>query len=161
MLKLDNRQLQALCQDAQSLPRRRKNLNVHSDMADTVQRLFIAMQPDSYVRPHRHVEVEKTETFVVVHGEFEILIFESNGCLQERVFLSDKDGGVRLVVIPPGIWHTVIARQVDSIFFEVKQGPYQALSDKDFAAWAPLEQSSTVNVFMEWLRHAEIGDVPL
>jgi len=46
-------QLDQLKGEAASAQRRRSNLNVHAGLDANVQRLFIATQPDTYMRPHR------------------------------------------------------------------------------------------------------------
>ena len=47
--------------------------------------------------------------------------------------------GVRAVELAGAQWHTVLALAPDSVLFEVKPGPYRALEDKDFPAWAAPE----------------------
>jgi len=158
MIKLlDKKLLNELGQEAESLPRRRKNLNLHHSFKSPVQKLFNAMQVDSYVRPHRHPEEEKTELFIAVRGRFAALIFDENGTVTEHIEFS-PDGEVFGAEIKPNTWHTVIALEDGSVFFEVKQGPYTPLSDKDFAAWAPEETSAAVKEFMNWLHHARPGE---
>lgn len=158
MIKLlDKQLLDTLSREAEDLPRRRKNLNLHHSLQDPAQKLFNAMQTDSYVRPHRHPEPKKTELFIAVRGRFAALVFDDNGSLIERIDFS-PDGEVFGAEVKPDTWHTVIALEDGSVFFEVKQGPYAPLSDKDFAAWAPEENSTTVREFMNWLRHARPGE---
>ena len=41
-------------QQAQQSPRQRANCNLHPQLDDPIQRLAIAMEPGTYVRPHRH-----------------------------------------------------------------------------------------------------------
>ncbi len=159
MLYVDDAQLDRLAQEAAGLPRRRKNLNLHADLADKVQRLFIAMQPGSYVRPHRHTGATKTELFMVIRGGFDIFIFSEMGEVLERYELRAEGPG-RVLEMPPGTWHTVLAQTDGSIFFEVKQGPFTPLSDKDFAGWAPEEGAAEVMEFVQWLQHAQVGERP-
>jgi len=158
MLSLLNRTLlDELNQAAQALPRRRKNLNLHQSLDEPLQKLFNAMQADSYVRPHRHPEATKTELFIAIQGRFAALIFDDHGKVTERIEFS-PGGDVFGAEIKPGTWHTVIALQDGSVFFEVKQGPYTPLSDKDFAGWAPAENTREVNVYLDWLRQAGPGE---
>jgi cupin fold WbuC family metalloprotein len=46
---------------------------------------------------------------------------------------------LRGVDLPPGIWHTILPRTPRVVCFEVKPGPWQAATDKEFAPWAPAE----------------------
>ena len=54
MKKLSEDLFQELVQKALSSPRKRTHYNLHDDLGDPVQRLCVAMEPGSYVRPHRH-----------------------------------------------------------------------------------------------------------
>lgn len=154
---LDNKLFDELIRQADALPRRRKNLNLHQSLDEPVQKLFNAMQADSYVRPHRHPEKEKTELFIAVRGRFAALIFDRDGVVTERIEFS-AGGDTLGAEIKPDTWHTVIALEDNSVFFEVKQGPYTAMSDKDFASWAPDENTAEVGSFMQWMRLAKPGE---
>ena len=59
-------QLQGQAEDS---GRRRAHMNVHETLDANVQRLFIATEPDTYIRPHRHSEEHKWEFFTVLSGE--------------------------------------------------------------------------------------------
>lgn len=154
---LDNKLLESLVSEASTVPRRRKNLNLHNSLDEPVQKLFNAMQSDSYVRPHRHPEPEKTELFVAVQGKFAALIFDDSGVVTQRIEFS-AGGDVFGAEIQPDTWHTVIALEDGSVFFEVKQGPYSPLSDKDFASWAPVEGTEPARQFLAGLHHLQMGD---
>ena len=65
--------LDQLKEDAASAKRRRSHLNVHAELDANVQRLFIATQPDTYMRPHRHPEAHKWEFFIVLQGKIDLL----------------------------------------------------------------------------------------
>ena len=53
--------------------------------------------------------------------------------------------------IHAGVFHTLIALEADSVVFEVKQGPYEKASDKDFSPWAPKEGTSEAKAYLEQL----------
>lgn len=148
-----------LSEAASASPRRRANANVHTDAQSSVQRLFITLEPDSYVRPHRHSEPDKWEFFWMVKGKIAFLIFDDDGALTERHIL-EASGAVQGLEIPAGTWHSVLALDSAATFFEVKQGPYIPVSDKDFATWAPAEGDTGVMAFMETLRELQPGDKP-
>ena len=140
--------LDALSVAAGATPRRRLNLNLHADYADPCQRLFNAVEPDSYLRPHRHTDPPKPECFVVVRGRFHLLIFADDGTVIERVELSPA-GPVVAVDVPAGAWHAIVALETGSIFFETKPGPYTPLTDKDFASFAPPEGSAEAGEYLK------------
>jgi cupin fold WbuC family metalloprotein len=130
--------LDDLSRAAQVAPRRRLNLNLHADFADPCQRMFNAVEPASYIRPHRHTDPPKAECFVAIRGRFRLLIFDDAGRIVDRVEISPV-GPVVAADVPVGMWHSLVALEPGSIFFEIKPGPYAPLTDKDFAPWAPVE----------------------
>jgi len=148
--------LDELSRAACASPRRRLNLNLHGDYADPCQRLFNAVEPDSYLRPHRHSEPRKPECFVAVRGRFHLLIFDDAGMVTERIEISPA-GPVVAADVPPGAWHAIVAIESGSIFFETKPGPYTPLTDKDFAPWAPAEGSFEAAGYLEKLRESASG----
>ena len=64
----DHKVLDELSRQAAESPRRRKNLNLHDNYQEPCQRLFNAVEPGSYVRPHRHSDPHKPECIMVVRG---------------------------------------------------------------------------------------------
>ena len=153
---IDNELLAALSKTAQSSPRLRKNHNIHSQLDDPVQRLFNAMEPDTYVRPHRHQGDDRWEFFQIVSGSATVLTFEPDGKVLEKIVLSQKGPNVA-IEIPGNTWHTIASLQSGTVLFEIKKGPYQPVSDKDFAVWAPAEGESAAEQFVQWLVEAEPG----
>jgi len=151
--------LSNLSHAAASLPRRRKNLNLHPVLEDPVQRLFNAMAPGTYVRPHRHDRPNGWEIMLAVRGAFSILIFDDAGAVLERIDLGAAHGATA-VEIPARAWHTVVVMDPDTVMFEVKPGPYSPLGDKDFAAWAPLEGEAGTERFVAWYEAAVPGEKP-
>ena len=159
MKLFDQALLDELVMKAKASPRLRANHNVHEDLHEPVQRLFIAIEPGSYVRPHLHPEAEKWEFFLVLRGKLAVLLFDEKGVVLRREVLS-ATGPLRGFEIPPNTWHCVVALESGSVFFEVKQGPYIPMSDKGFAAWAPKEGESGSETFTRWMAHAQVGDSP-
>ena len=52
------------------------------------------------------------------------------------------------VEIPPNVWHTVLAKQENSILLEVKEGPFVSDKAKEIALWAPRDGSAEVAGFL-------------
>lgn len=144
-----------LCQSARTSPRQRAHHNLHPTLDASVQRLCIALQPETYVRPHRHSESNKWEQLVVLEGAVSVLICGPEGQLLERIEMSAS--GTRMLEIPAFTWHTLICQVSDTLVFEVKEGPYAPASDKDFAQWAPPEGAVEVARFREWWRGLQVG----
>jgi cupin fold WbuC family metalloprotein len=138
--------LAALVEQARTSRRRRMNFNLHRTPADPIQRLLNAAEPTTYVRPHRHA-AGRQELTLVLRGSADILLFGDDGALAERVTLS---GDGSLVEIPGGCWHAAIVRLPGTILLEVKPGPYDAKTDKEFAAWAPAEGEAAGDALRQW-----------
>ena len=100
--------LDALSAEAIRLPRRRKNLNVHPVLEDPVQRLFNALEPGTYARPHRHARDHGWELMVVVRGAFSVLHFDDAGRVLARADPHAGDGDYA-VEIPAHAWHSVVS----------------------------------------------------
>jgi cupin fold WbuC family metalloprotein len=146
---VDERQLVELLEQAASANRRRSHLLLHADHQDQVQRLLIALEPDSYVRPHVHSE--QWEMLVLLHGRLDVLIFSPEAELVRRLAMSVA---APVVQIPRGTWHGAVARSA-SVVMEVKPGPYRAT---EFAAWAPEEGAPTAPALVDWAGSASVGD---
>ena len=152
-------ELDRLCQAAAASPRRRRNLNLHPVLEDPIQRLFNAMEPGTYVRPHRHARAEGWEVMLALRGAFAILVFDPSGTVLERVDLSPSRGAFA-IEIPAYTWHTAVVLAPETLLFEVKPGPYSPVEDKDFADWAPQEGEGAAAAFVMWYERARPGDRP-
>lgn len=142
--------------DAQDSPRKRVNLNVHSDLSEPIQRLFISVAPGTYVRPHRHNRKDKFEFFLVVSGSLELLIFNDDGKLESR-YLLNASGEVKGLEIPSGTFHTVLPGDAPATFLEVKPGPYEPVEADELAPWAPKEGDEGVASFLTALSSLQVG----
>ena len=131
---IDEHLIDSVTEEALASPRLRMNRNFHESPDDPVQRMLNAVQPGSYLRPHRHPDRE--ELFLLLRGAVRILIFENDGTLRESFVLAPelKSYGV---TIPYGHWHSLFSLEHGTVFLEVKQGPYLPLAEEHFAPWAP------------------------
>ncbi|AWB68036.1 cupin fold metalloprotein, WbuC family [Saccharobesus litoralis] len=157
MKNFDQRFFDQLVERAKASPRRRTNENLHDDYNAPVQRLFIAMEPDSYVRPHRHIESNKWEFFYVSQGRLLFLLYDEQGTVTKKVELS-ANGPQQGLEIPPNVWHSTVALESGTVFFEVKEGPYTVTTDKGFAQWAPVEGDPEVADFIAKLVNIQEGE---
>ena len=136
--------LDQLSLQAKQSPRLRKNYNFHSSDGDICHRLLNAMEPDSYIQPHRHSDINKDETLAVIRGKMGLIIFDDDGTIKEKALL-EPTGTVMMANIPHGTFHTLISLDGPSVFFESKAGPFIPLTQDEKAPWAPQEgdESST------------------
>src|SRR5262249_51531888 len=140
---------------AQAAPRRRLNLNLHTDLADPIQRFLNAGDPGSYIRPHRHIAA-RWELFSVLRGGIDLLIFGEDGTVTSRASLRGDSGSV--VEIPGATWHSFVFTAPGTVALEIKPGPYVAATDKEFAAWAPREEDPAAPQCRAWLERAQRGE---
>jgi cupin fold WbuC family metalloprotein len=110
-----------------------------------------AVQPDSYVRPHRHLDPPKAEAWIVLRGALVFFTFEDDGQVRD-CFLLAAHGPRFGVDLAPGIYHAFLALKPDTVLYEVKPGPYAPENDKAFAAWAPEEGSPDAPAYLAELR---------
>lgn len=132
---------------ARESPRRRVIAPFHRNETELLHRMLNAVQPDSYVCPHRHLDPPKAEAWVLLRGSLLFFTFHDDGTVQESMLLR-AGGDVFGVDLVPGIYHSFIALEPDTIIYEVKSGPYVKTSDKSFAPWAPAEGSPEAQAYM-------------
>ena len=155
MKLVTSRMLDDLIARAGEAKRLRSNYNIHESLSDPVQRLFIAAGLSSYFRPHRHLG--RSEFAIVIRGLFDIIIFDDEGVVTERISAGPgKD--IFALEIQADVCHTWIPMSEQSVFFEVKQGPYDPATSLLFAPWSPEEGSARVEAFQAKLLTARVGD---
>jgi cupin fold WbuC family metalloprotein len=138
--RLTNMLLAELAQQACQRSRLRQNYNFH-DESETVQRLLNALQPGTYVRPHRHLRPPGKngfEFFLVLQGALGVLILDEQGEILQQELLQAQ-GPVRALELTEGTYHTLVALTPDTVILELKEGPYDATTDKAFLPMFPEE----------------------
>lgn len=151
--------LEDLARRAARATRARANHNLHPTLDDPIQRFFNALQPGTYVRPHRHTDPPRWEVFLALRGRAAVVAFDDSGRVSDRCEISPSGHDI-VAEIDGGIWHTVAALSPDTVLFELKPGPYSPIRDKDFADWAPAEGEPCCDRFVEWFATAAPGDEP-
>lgn len=150
MKKITATHLSDLSDQARLSPRLRANFNLHQELIDPIQRLAIAMEPDTLIMPHRHPHT--WEILTALRGRFTVLIFDDEGRVIERAELGED---ASVVEIPAGGWHAVLSRDAGAVIFEVKHGPYTPIADADIAAWSKGRTAAELNALYTV---AKIGD---
>lgn len=145
--------LQQQSDAAAKSPRLRAHRNLHPELSDPVQRLAIAMEPGTYIRPHRHPHT--FELLFALSGRFLVLHFDDRGTVIQRVILGEE---CKVLETAAGTWHAVLSLDKGGVIFEVKHGGYQPVAEEDSAAWAPAEGEPGTAELMRWYALAQIGD---
>jgi cupin fold WbuC family metalloprotein len=146
--------LNKLTAEAQASPRRRLHRNIHESYQDPCQRLFNAIEPGSYIRPHKHASYPRDELLVAMRGSMALLTFDELGIVNKIVRFSAGIKGEFLAVgaeVPADTWHTVIALESGCVLFEAKAGPFDPKQPKDLAPWAPDEGSPDALAYLNLL----------
>lgn len=157
-MKLIDRPLVAtLHHKAANATRLRTHHNLHPTHEDPIQRMCMAMEPGTFVRPHRHSD--KWELLLIVSGDMRVLYFDDAGKVLAVTRLTA--GGETLgLETPADTWHGVVTLSPATVVFECKKGPYAPTEEKDFVAWAPTEGHARCAEFENWFRKAKVGDLP-
>lgn len=153
MKQLSYAQLAALSEQAQNSPRWRMNHNLHEQLEDPIQRLAIAMEPDTYIRPHHHRHT--WELLTALRGRFVVLNFDAAGRVTQRVVIGAE---VSVVETPQAGWHAVLSLDPGAVILEVKHGPYAPFSENDFAPWSPAADTAASRALMTWYASAQPGE---
>jgi len=132
---------------SQQSPRKRIIWPCHKSDDNSLHRMFNVAQPGTYIRAHWHRHPPKDESLLVFQGAICAFIFDDQGQVRQQVLLragSNEFG----IDIAAGICHSFVVLQADTVIFEVKPGPYNPRTDKDFAEWAPAEGTDQAASFL-------------
>lgn len=136
--------------------RLRMILPLHKSADATLHRMFNAMQPGTYIAPHRHFCPPKAESILVLRGAMSFITFDDSGQVEQMIDVT-AGSDVFGVDIEPGIFHTFLILQPDTVMYEVKPGPYSPIDDKDFATWAPREGDAAVAGYLAMLQQKRLS----
>lgn len=153
MKQLDLAMLDTLSAQAKASPRLRANANLHDELSDPIQRLAIAMEPETVIRPHRHAHT--WELLTALRGRFIVLLFNDDGVVTERVVLGE---GCAVQETPAGGWHGVLSLDTGGVIFEVKRGPYTPINSADFAPGYEADDAQQGAELNRWYAQAQVGD---
>jgi cupin fold WbuC family metalloprotein len=140
--------LDDLIAQAAAHPRRRVPYRFH-EHEEPVQRMINAIQPGSYITPHRHAQPPKVELIAILRGQAAVVEFAPEGEIA-AVHVLDANGPTRGVDIPPGVIHNFVALTPCAVL-EIIQGPYHPDTHKQFADWAPAEGSPAAAAYLKQL----------
>ncbi|MEI6898290.1 MAG: WbuC family cupin fold metalloprotein [Bacteroidota bacterium] len=147
MKKINDILLGKVIEEASVSPRKRKNYNFHENLSDTLQRLLNAMEPLSYIQPHKHEDPDKREIFFSLKGKIAVIEFDEKGNITDHILLDPLNGNYG-TEISERTFHTIISLEPGTVAYEFKDGPYAPLTDKDFAHWAPKEGDPGVHEYL-------------
>lgn len=135
---------------AARLPRLRTNHNFHAAPTDNPHRFLNVMIRGTYCQPHRHVTPPKAESWIVLRGAVRFFTFDDTGAVTTACDLAANSATLG-IDLPPGGWHTLCVTSEYAVIFEVKPGPWDPATDKDFATWAPAEGAPEAPAYLQLL----------
>jgi cupin fold WbuC family metalloprotein len=149
IFQLDADNLRRGIEASRASPRGRIMLRMNRTETEGVQRLVNFLQAGSYIRPHRHPMAECVENIAMIQGEALFLVFDEVGRVTSRHHLIAGRADACMVDLAQGPWHTLLPLVDDTVVLEIKRGPYDAKTDKEFAAWSPMEGTAEA---AEWVK---------
>lgn len=125
---------------------KRARLCLHHTDDDPLHEMLIVFHRDAVTRPHRHRN--KTESYHMIFGELDIVLFDDNGKPVRLIHMGDlASGKTHIYRMNRPIWHSVIIRSEFAAIHEVTNGPFR-VEENEFAPWAP-EQPEQIRTFLE------------
>ena len=149
IIEVTHADLEKLPALAAASPAKRSRICLHQSDGDLLQQMVIYLMAESYCAPHKHST--KAESFQIIRGELDVLIFSDDGRLERIVALGDPSTGKPFLYrLAPGIYHTVFCHQGSVLFHEITEGPFDP-SRKEPAPFGPPESDREAG--LEYLRN--------
>ncbi len=146
MIHINDTLIAPLIKQARSGERKRKNYNFHPAPSDPMHRMLHALEPATYVQPHKHENPDKREAFIILKGRVAAIEYTDQGEVCDWIIMDPKTGNFGMEVAPR-LWHSLICLESGSVVYEVKDGPWDPADDKFFATWAPKEGDAGCSAF--------------
>lgn len=156
MIRITEKLLDEVSGKAKESARLRMNYNFHPELSDPVQRLLNALEPWTYIRPHKHEF--KEESFTLLRGRILAVTFHDNGTIKDHCILDVALGNYG-VEFEENTFHMLTSLQSGSVVYEIKEGPFVPHSVESSASWAPEEGSKEAKPFLKQI--FESLDIPL
>ena len=132
ILVLGDEELTFIRKQALSNPRQRARICAHRNSEDPLHEMFIALSKQTYIQPHRHRQ--KSESFHIVDGEVDVVLFEDVGTIHEVIHLgSFGSGRAAFYRLDSPRYHTLVIRSEFLLMHEVTNGPF----DRRLTEYAP------------------------
>ena len=137
VVKVDANDIEELKQKARLNPRRRIRICAHKNLEDNIHEMLIVHEKSCYVKPHKHIG--KTESFHIIEGSVDIILFDEDGQINEIIPMGDYASGRKFFYrLPSSHYHTLMIQSDVLVFHETTNGPFRP-EDTIWAPWAPLE----------------------
>ena len=146
MIRITTDLISKIVDQARISPRLRMNHNFHPELSDPVQRLINALEPWTYIRPHKHTT--KEESFVLLCGIVLAVVFNEDGSIREHAILS-KDSGTLGIEFEENCYHMLTSLETGSAVYEIKEGPFVPHTEGSSAPFSPKEGTPEAKLFLK------------
>ncbi len=117
--------------------RRRARICAHKSNDDKLHEMIIAISMQSYIHPHKHPG--KSESFHIVEGAVDIVVFDDDGVVTEAIELGDPTTGRFFFYrLEKNAYHTLLLKTEFLVVHEITNGPF-VFEKTLLAPWAPNE----------------------
>ena len=124
-------------QQARSSARGRARICAHRTSDDSLHEMLIGVTEASYIRPHRHLG--KAESFHIVEGAVDVVVFDQTGQVVEVVELGAPASGRDFFYrMSDSLFHTLVLRTPLLVVHEVTTGPLRR-EQTEYGAFSPDE----------------------
>jgi cupin fold WbuC family metalloprotein len=145
MIKITTELIDKVVEQARTSPRLRMNYNFHPELSDPVQRLLNALEPWTYIRPHKHFT--KEESFVLLRGTVLAVNFNDDGTIRDHAILNAASG-ILGIEFEENCFHMLTSLETGSAVFEIKEGPFVPHTEGSSAPWSPKEGTPEAKEFL-------------
>jgi cupin fold WbuC family metalloprotein len=137
IVKLGPSEIAFVKQQAAANQRQRARICAHKTNDDALHEMVIGISAKSYIHPHRHLD--KSESFHIVEGVVDVVVFDDAGAVIDIIELGDMTTG-RLFFyrLDQSAFHTLLLKTEFLVVHEVTNGPF-ARDKTVLASWAPPE----------------------
>lgn len=137
VIRLDQASIEFVKDRAGANARQRARICAHADSEDALHEMLIAISDRSYIHPHKHLA--KVESFHIVEGAVDVVIFDDAGAVQDVVEMGDRESGRCFYYrLADSRFHTLLLRTPWLVVHEVTNGPFRP-SETLLAPFAPAE----------------------
>lgn len=150
IVRIGHADVAELAQAASASPLGRSRICAHKEATDSLHEMIIALHRGCYIRPHKHFG--KSESFHIVQGEVDVIVFDDDGEICNVVELGEFASGRHFYYrLADPLFHTLLIRSEQVVLHETTNGPFKK-EDAVFAPWSPDESDSrAIEVFMRQL----------
>ena len=130
-------------------PRCRARICVHKSNDDALHEMLIAISSQSYIHPHKHIA--KSESFHIVEGSVDVIIFDDVGNITNIIKMGMPGSGRSYFYrLSEARFHTMIVHSNILVMHEVTNGPF----DKEQTILAPFAPpESDKNAAREYIKY--------